>query len=104
MCPTRGPAMRHAGRMYSAVRTTGIYCRSGCSATPLPRNVVPYRHTAAAEADGFRACHRCRPYRGADIWTANSELVCRSMQLILDGALDDAGESALAARVGASAR
>jgi AraC family transcriptional regulator of adaptative response / DNA-3-methyladenine glycosylase II len=46
-----------------AVVTTGIYCQPGCSARPLARNVLTFEHPAAAEAAGFRACHRCRPYR-----------------------------------------
>lgn len=50
------------GEFVTAVRTTGIFCRRGCSArTPLARNVVFYHSTAAAEAAGFRACKRCRP-------------------------------------------
>ena len=44
------------------VRTTGIYCRSGCPArTPNRENVLFFGDTAAAEAGGFRACKRCRP-------------------------------------------
>ncbi len=50
---------------YSAVVTTGIYCRPGCAARPLARNVRTFDLAAAAEAAGFRACERCRPYRVA---------------------------------------
>ncbi len=90
----------------SAVRTTGIYCHPGCSASPKPGNVVEYASAAAAEADGFRACLRCRPYRSAhaDPWVPDPELVCRAVRLILAGALDDANEDDLAARVGVSGR
>ncbi len=49
---------------YSAVVTTGINCRPGCAARPLARNVRAFG-LAAAEAAGFRACERCRPYRVA---------------------------------------
>ena len=48
---------------FSAVVTTGIYCHPGCSARPDAANVRPYESAAAAEAAGFRACLRCRPYR-----------------------------------------
>jgi AraC family transcriptional regulator of adaptative response / DNA-3-methyladenine glycosylase II len=91
---------------FSAVVTTGIYCRDGCSAHPSPRNVRLYNYAAAAEADGFRACLRCRPYRtpGPDPWVGNSELVCRAVRLVLDGALDSGSEQDLARRVGVSAR
>ncbi|HKN53129.1 MAG TPA: Ada metal-binding domain-containing protein [Amycolatopsis sp.] len=50
---------------YSAVVTTGIYCRPGCGAKPLTHNTRTFEHAAAAEAAGFRACLRCRPYRVA---------------------------------------
>ena len=50
---------------YSAVRTTGIYCRPGCGAKPLAENVRTFELPAAAEAAGYRACLRCRPYRVA---------------------------------------
>lgn len=91
---------------FSAVRTTGIYCRDGCPATPNRENVVAYEFAAAAEADGFRPCLRCRPYRSSEpsTWIGSSELVCRAVRMILDGALDDAGESDLAGRSGVSAR
>src|SRR5580698_7350710 len=87
---------------YSAVVTTGIYCRPGCSARPLARNVLTFDHPAAAEAAGFRACHRCRPYRVAAPLPATApELVCEAVQQIISGALDDGGtEASLADRIG----
>jgi AraC family transcriptional regulator of adaptative response / DNA-3-methyladenine glycosylase II len=90
----------------SAVKTTGIYCHPGCSASPSPSNVLAYESAAAAEADGFRACLRCRPYRThhADSWVPGPELVCRAVRLILDGALDDGPEAGLARRLGVSPR
>ncbi len=88
-----------------AVRTTGIYCRPDCSARPDPRNVTTFPLAAAAEAAGFRACHRCRPYRDdRPLGEIGPDLVCRAVGLIVDGALDDAGEDELAARVGVSTR
>ena len=90
---------------FSAVLTTGIYCRPGCSAHPKPSNVVPYTSPAAAEAAGFRACLRCRPYRTATpLEWSGPELVCRAVQLILDGALDDGTEVDLGRRIGVSPR
>ena len=89
----------------SAVVTTGIYCRPGCSARPRSENVRTFPLAAAAEAAGYRACHRCRPYRSAQAltWTA-PELVCRGVRLILDGALDHGTEADLGARLGVSPR
>src|SRR6202161_3402184 len=92
--------------IYSAVSTTGIYCRPGCGARPLATNVRTFDLPAAAEAAGFRACYRCRPYRVAGPVPADApELVCQVVQLIIDGALDGGGtETDLAGRVGLSTR
>jgi AraC family transcriptional regulator, regulatory protein of adaptative response / DNA-3-methyladenine glycosylase II len=71
---------------FSAVVTTGIYCRPGCSARPNPSNVRHFDLAAAAEAAGFRACMRCRPYREALPATGgSSELVCRGIRLVVEG-------------------
>jgi AraC family transcriptional regulator, regulatory protein of adaptative response / DNA-3-methyladenine glycosylase II len=89
----------------SAVTTTGIYCRPECSARPLPANVRPFPSAAAAEAAGYRACLRCRPYRAEPpIGWVGSELVCRAVRLILRGGLDEGTERDLAARLFVSAR
>jgi AraC family transcriptional regulator, regulatory protein of adaptative response / DNA-3-methyladenine glycosylase II len=90
---------------YGAVVTTGIYCRPGCSARPRAANVRTFQLAAAAEAAGYRACLRCRPYRWPQSLSWNApELVCRAVRLILDGALDDGTEAELGARLGVSAR
>ena len=97
----------HNGTMsVEAVVTTGIYCRPGCPGRPHPENTRRYGSAAEAEANGFRACLRCRPYRdesSVDL-VSTPELVCRGVRMILDGALDGANEAELAARVGASPR
>jgi AraC family transcriptional regulator, regulatory protein of adaptative response / DNA-3-methyladenine glycosylase II len=91
--------------MYSAVVTTGIYCRPGCGARPLAENVRTFELAASAEAAGFRACLRCRPYRMASpIASGTPELVCRAVQLIIDGVLDTGSETALGARLAVSPR
>jgi AraC family transcriptional regulator of adaptative response / DNA-3-methyladenine glycosylase II len=90
---------------YSAVVTTGIYCRPGCGARPRSDNVRTFELAASAEAAGFRACLRCRPYRvaGSMPWDA-PELICRAVQMIIDGALDRGTESDLGGRLGLSGR
>jgi AraC family transcriptional regulator of adaptative response / DNA-3-methyladenine glycosylase II len=90
---------------FSAVATTGIYCRPECPGRPLPEHVTKYRLAAAAEAAGYRACLRCRPYRSPEAldWSG-PELVCGGVQLILAGALDGGKEAQLGARLGVSAR
>jgi AraC family transcriptional regulator, regulatory protein of adaptative response / DNA-3-methyladenine glycosylase II len=90
---------------FSAVVTTGIYCRPGCGAKPRAENVRTFELAAAAEAAGFRACLRCRPYRVAGPVGSNApELVCRAVQLIIDGTLDDGTEAVLGARLAVSPR
>jgi AraC family transcriptional regulator of adaptative response / DNA-3-methyladenine glycosylase II len=90
---------------FTAVVTTGIYCQPACSARPRVENTRTFLLAAAAEAAGYRACLRCRPYRYPQAmgWSA-PEFVCRGVRLILDGALDRGSEEDLAARLGVSAR
>lgn len=53
---------RYDGIYYTAIRTTGIYCRPSCrSRTPKPENVTIYSAANEAERDGYRACKRCQP-------------------------------------------
>ena len=52
------------GRFVFAVVTTGVYCRPSCPCRrPKQENARFYDVPAAAEADGFRPCKRCRPNR-----------------------------------------
>src|SRR5260370_32988585 len=91
---------------FTAVTTTGIYCRAvGCSGRPLDRNMRPYTNAAAAEAAGFRPCLRCRPDREPELaWIDAPELVCRAMQAIAAGLPDNRTHDDLAMRLGVSAR
>ena len=92
-------------RAITAVVTTGIYCQPECGARPRAENTRGFPLPAAAEAAGYRACLRCRPYRQPQTidWSA-PELVCRAVRLILDGALDRGNEDELARRIGISSR
>jgi AraC family transcriptional regulator, regulatory protein of adaptative response / methylated-DNA-[protein]-cysteine methyltransferase len=50
------------GIFFTAVRTTGIFCRPGCPArTPAKQNVEFYRTIQEALLAGYRPCLRCRP-------------------------------------------
>jgi AraC family transcriptional regulator of adaptative response / DNA-3-methyladenine glycosylase II len=91
---------------FSGVVTTGIYCREGCPAQPKAEHVRGYEFAAAAEANGFRPCLRCRPDRAVpwSDWLGASELVCRALHLIGQGALDDASVDDFAARLGVGPR
>jgi AraC family transcriptional regulator, regulatory protein of adaptative response / DNA-3-methyladenine glycosylase II len=90
---------------FTAVVTTGIYCRPGCGArTPKPGNTRPFSTAAAAEAAGFRACLRCRPYRETPVVERGPELVCQAIRLIQGGALDGRTEQQLGDMLGVSGR
>jgi len=50
------------GIFIAGVTTTGIYCRSSCSARkPNPENVEFFLSATEAVRNGFRPCLRCRP-------------------------------------------
>lgn len=98
---------RFDGRFFTAVLTTGIYCRPICpSRTPNRRNVQFYPSAAAAEEAGFRPCRRCRPETapGTPGWEGASAIVSRALRLISQGVSDDIDLEALAARVGIGGR
>ncbi|MGK5529995.1 AlkA N-terminal domain-containing protein [Streptomyces sp. URMC 129] len=98
---------RFDGVFFTAVLTTGIYCRPSCPATtPKRRNVRFLPSAAAAQAAGFRACRRCRPdaVPGSAEWNARADAVGRAMRMIADGVVDREGVAGLARRLGYSAR
>ncbi len=98
---------RFDGWFYTAVRTTGIYCRPSCPAITPKRRNVEFHHTAAsAQSAGFRACKRCRPDAspGSPEWNVRSDLVGRAMRLIIDGVVDREGVAGLADALGYTQR
>lgn len=98
---------RFDGIFYTAVASTGIYCRPSCPArTPALVNVSFHRTAAAAQAAGYRACKRCRPDAtpGSPEWDVAATLAGRAMRLIADGVVDREGVEGLARRVGYSPR
>jgi AraC family transcriptional regulator of adaptative response / DNA-3-methyladenine glycosylase II len=102
---TRDP--RFDGRFYTAVRTTGIFCRPVCPArTPKLENCIFLPSAAAAHQMGFRPCLRCRPEvaPGVGAWRGSAGTVSRALHLIAEGALDESGVDDLAERLGVGAR
>src|ERR687884_1163742 len=99
--------VRFDGRFYTAVRSTGIYCRPSCPAiTPKRANVTFFPSTAAAQRAGFRACRRCRPDAapGSPEWDVRADVVGRAMRLIGDGVVDRDGVPGRASRLGYTER
>ncbi|MGI9170038.1 MAG: DNA-3-methyladenine glycosylase 2 family protein, partial [Caulobacteraceae bacterium] len=102
---TRDP--RFDGRLFVAVKTTGIYCRPICPArTPKRENVLFFTSAAGAHAAGYRPCLRCRPETAPDLgaWRGTCNTVSRALALIEAGALDGAGVERLAGRLGVGGR
>lgn len=98
---------RFDGQFFTAVTSTGIYCRPICPApTPHARNVRFYAYAAAAEAAGFRACRRCHPEAspGSPDWNVRADLVARALRLIAEGVVDNDGVAGLASRLAVSER
>ncbi len=97
---------RFDGQFYSAVLTTGIFCRPGCPGKPRAENVRFFSTAAAAAESGFRPCLRCHPESAPDApeWHTTSPVVARALRLIGEGALDDGGVTELARRLRVSAR
>ena len=98
---------RFDGKFFIAVTSTRIYCRPICPArSPKDENVRYYATAAAAQADGFRPCLRCRPEASpaTPAWSGTSSVVSRGLRLISEGALDREGVEELADRLGVTAR
>lgn len=98
---------RFDGWFFTAVVTTGIYCRPSCPVVPpKPENMRFHPSAAAAQQAGFRACKRCRPDAspGSPRWNERADLVARAMRLIADGVVDRDGVPGLATRLGYSTR
>jgi AraC family transcriptional regulator of adaptative response / DNA-3-methyladenine glycosylase II len=103
----RSKDARFDGWFFTAVVTTGIYCRPSCPVVPpKPENMVFQPSAAACQQAGFRACKRCRPDTtpGSPEWNRRADLVARAVRLIADGVVDREGVPGLAARLGYSAR
>ncbi|MHC6177850.1 DNA-3-methyladenine glycosylase 2 family protein [Glutamicibacter sp. X7] len=98
---------RFDGQFYTAVSSTGIYCRPSCPArTPKREHVRFYLTSAAAHEAGYRACKRCLPEAvpGTPQWDIRSDTAARAMRLINDGVIDRQGVEGLAMRLGYTPR
>jgi AraC family transcriptional regulator of adaptative response / DNA-3-methyladenine glycosylase II len=98
---------RFDGWFFTAVLTTGIYCRPSCPVVPpKPENMRFHPSAASAQAAGFRACKRCRPDAspGSPEWSTRTDVTARAMRLIADGVVDRDGVPGLARRLGYSTR
>ncbi|MEZ9547163.1 MULTISPECIES: AlkA N-terminal domain-containing protein [Vibrio] len=98
---------RFDGMFFTAVKTTGIFCRPICPATPpKEENVEYFSHQAQALKAGYRPCLRCRPDSApfSPAWKGVETTFLRAMQLIDNGALNSGSIVDLATRLGISDR
>src|ERR1700749_2403069 len=82
---------RFDGRFFTAVTSTGIYCRPICPArTPMRNHCRFYGSAAGAPRPRFRACLRCRPEIApqSPAWRGTASTVSRAMARIAEGALN----------------
>ena len=96
---------RFDGLFFTAVKTTGVYCRPVCAArTPRRASCDFYRTAAGAERAGFRPCLRCRPEHApgrADFHATLAEAIHAHLQA---GALAAGTGETLARDIGLSSR
>jgi AraC family transcriptional regulator of adaptative response / DNA-3-methyladenine glycosylase II len=98
---------RFDGRFFTAVVSTGIYCRPVCPARiPKMDNCIFLPSAGAAHQMGFRPCLRCRPEVAPGLagWRGSANTVSRALGLIAEGGFDDGGADELANRLGVGAR
>ena len=97
---------RFDGKFYVAVKTTGIYCRPICPASPKRENVEFFDSALAAEKAGYRPCLRCRPEcaPGSPAWSGKNTTIEVALKLISQNAHDDLNEDAFARKLGMGAR
>jgi len=102
---------RFDGSFFTAVTSTGIYCRPVCRVrVPKRENCRFFGHAAQAEAAGFRPCLRCRPELAPHslIWStqdASHTLALQAARMLDEGTGEAApGMAALATRLGVSDR
>ena len=98
---------RFEGRFVVAVITTGVFCRPTCPARlPRQENARYLPTPAAAVAQGYRPCRRCRPHAAPPLpeWTLGCETVLRALRRIEAGFLAERGSADLAAVLGIGTR
>lgn len=96
---------RFDGRIFMAVRTTGIYCRPICPTPPPKREKCSrYPSAATAQGEGYRPCLRCRP----ELAPGGDRLACgelvRRVMAIMEETLDGGAVAIAARKLGVSTR
>lgn len=98
---------RFDGKFFTAVKTTGIYCRTICPVSPpKEENVLYFASAIECATAGFRPCLRCRPDSAPNspAWKGVNATLDRAIRLIDEGGLQDSSLPQLAQRLGISDR
>ncbi len=98
---------RFDGKFFTAVKTTGIYCRTICPVSPPKEENVTYFASAIECAKaGYRPCLRCRPDSAPNspAWKGTNATLERALRLIDEGDLQQGSLPQLATRLGISDR
>ena len=78
------------GLFYAAVKTTGIFCRSTCTARkPKKENVEFFETTREALVHGYRPCKVCRPLEKMGTVPGGIETIIKEIQTNPDTRLTD---------------
>jgi len=93
---------RFDGRVYAAISSTGVYCRSVCPYHAKIENVTFYATAAEAEEAGFRPCLVCRPETAPGLSSADARksLARRAAAMIQEECTAGDGLERLSARLG----
>lgn len=98
---------RFDGQVFVGVSSTGIYCRTVCTAKMPKYENCTFFHTAAeAEAAGYRPCLTCRPEvaPGMSNVDARTSLARRAASMIREQCGNGEGIDAIATRLGYTGR
>ena len=98
---------RFDGQFFTAVKTTGIFCRPVCPVVPPKEENVEYFPSAAAAMEaGFRPCLRCRPETAPQsaAWKGIEALASKVLRKIDAGFLAEHSVPELAESMGISER
>lgn len=78
------------GLFFAGVKTTGIFCRSTCTARkPKKENVEFFQTTKEALVNGYRPCKICRPLENAGSLPESVQYVMRELHENPDTRLSD---------------
>ncbi|TDO98853.1 DNA-3-methyladenine glycosylase 2 family protein [Marinomonas balearica] len=98
---------RFDGKFFTAVKTTGIYCRTVCPVrAPKEENVIYFSNAILAAHAGYRPCLRCRPDSApsSPAWKGVGATLERAIKLIDEGYIQDHSLPQLATRLGVTDR